>query len=76
MENLARELWLCFVGRVLAPQTRAALLDADHICQRLAGWAQQFAGTQLQGFFKPCAYLESCARQGRKLSAGKNASKL
>jgi enoyl-CoA hydratase/3-hydroxyacyl-CoA dehydrogenase len=47
---------------------------ADYICKRLAGWAQQFSGTPLAGFFKPCAYLEASARQGTKLSAGKGAA--
>ncbi|EFN52227.1 hypothetical protein CHLNCDRAFT_59763 [Chlorella variabilis] len=52
----------------------ADLVGADYICQRLAGWAKQFSGTALQGFFKPSAYLERCARQGTKLSAGKGAA--
>lgn len=58
----------------LLPTCRAA---ADHICKRLDGWAQQFRGTSLEGFFKPCAYLQACARSGTKLSAGKpSASRL
>ncbi|KAL4446209.1 hypothetical protein ABPG77_003016 [Micractinium sp. CCAP 211/92] len=55
----------------------ADLVGADHICKRLDGWAQQFRGTPLEGFFKPCSYLQACARSGTKLSAGKpSASRL
>ncbi|KAI3432440.1 hypothetical protein D9Q98_003993 [Chlorella vulgaris] len=52
----------------------ADLVGADYICKRLSGWAQQFSGSPLAGFFKPCAYLEASARQGTKLSAGKGAA--
>jgi enoyl-CoA hydratase/3-hydroxyacyl-CoA dehydrogenase len=51
-----------------------ALVPADYICKRLAAWAQQFGGTPLAGFFKPCSYLEAAARSGTKLSAGKGAA--
>ena len=47
---------------------------AEYIRGRLAAWAQQFAAAGLEGFFKPSAYLEACARSGAKLSAGKNAA--
>lgn len=60
-----------------APRSRRPPVAAEHIRARLAGWAQQFEGSGLDGFFKPCAYLEACARSGTKLSAGKpSASKL
>ena len=52
----------------------ACLPPAEHIRQRLEGWAQQFRGTPLEGFFKPCGYLSSCARQGAKLSVGRGAA--
>jgi enoyl-CoA hydratase/3-hydroxyacyl-CoA dehydrogenase len=52
----------------------ADLMGAEYIRGRLAAWAQQFAAAGLDGFFKPSAYLESCARSGAKLSAGKNAA--
>lgn len=45
----------------------------EHIRARLAGWAAQFEGSGLAGFFRPCAYLEDCARRGAKLSAGRAA---
>lgn len=59
------------------PPARTSLppppLLPEHIRARLAGWAAQFEGSGLAGFFRPCAYLEDCARRGAKLSAGRAA---
>ena len=49
------------------------LVGAGHIVQRLNEWAVQFDSVGLGGFFKPCAYLERAAREGRKLEAGVDA---
>lgn len=55
----------------------SAHMSAEYIRGRLAAWAQQFAAAGLDGFFKPSAFLEACARSGAKLSAGKkSASKM
>lgn len=63
--------------RSVPPPVFPPFPPADYICKRLAAWAQQFGGTPLAGFFKPCAYLEAAARAGTKLSAGKaSASRL
>ena len=45
-------------------------MSAEYICKRLSEWATQFQGAGYAGFFKPCAYLQAAARQGRRLSAG------
>lgn len=48
----------------------ADLVGAAHIVRRLNEWAAQFKSAGLEGFFKPCAYLEKAAREGTKLEAG------
>lgn len=52
----------------------ADLVGAGYIAKRLEGWAEQFEGVGLGGFFKPCAYLVESAKQGRKLEAGVGSS--
>ncbi len=49
----------------------ADLVGAERIRARLAGWAAQFEPVGLGGFFKPCAYLERAAAEGRKLGEGR-----
>ena len=48
----------------------ADLVGPKHVAARLAGWAQQFAGAGLGGFFRPCEYLAKAAAEGTALSAG------
>lgn len=40
------------------------------MADRLAGWAEQFKGAGLDGFFRPCEYLANAAAKGTALSAG------
>lgn len=51
----------------------ADLVGADYIVKRLQAWESQFDAVGLSGFFKPCAYLERAAREGRKLEGGMDA---
>jgi enoyl-CoA hydratase/3-hydroxyacyl-CoA dehydrogenase len=48
----------------------ADLVGAGYIVKRLQAWEKQFDAVGLGGFFKPCAYLERVAREGKKLEAG------
>ena len=48
----------------------ADLVGPKHVAARLEGWAKQFEGAGLAGFFKPCAYLAAAAKNGTQLSAG------
>ena len=48
----------------------ADLVGPKHVCDRLNGWAKQFEGAGLAGFFKPCDYLAAAAKNGTALSAG------
>lgn len=47
-----------FASAPCPPSSPPLLPATDYICKRLDGWAQQFAGAGLEGFFKPCAYLQ------------------
>jgi hypothetical protein len=46
------------------------------VAARLEGWAKQFEGAGLSGFFKPCQYLADAAANGTQLEAGIRSSKL
>ena len=48
----------------------ADLVGPKHVAARLEGWAKQFEGAGLAGFFKPCDYLAAAAKNGTQLSAG------
>ena len=48
----------------------ADLVGPKHVAARLAGWAEQFKGAGLDGFFRPCEYLAKAAAEGTALSAG------
>lgn len=58
------------------PRSQTLPSPTEYIRARLAGWAAQLAPAHLEGFFKPCAYLDDCARRGAKLSSGRAASKM
>jgi len=48
----------------------ADLVGVKHVAQRLNQWAEQFKFAGLEGFFKPCPYLQGAADSGSQLSAG------
>lgn len=48
----------------------ADLTGVKHVAARLEGWAKQYEGAGLAGFFKPCEYLATAAKEGRALGAG------
>ena len=48
----------------------ADLVGPKYVADRLEGWAKQFEGAGLAGFFKPCDYLAAAAKNGTQLSAG------
>ena len=48
----------------------ADLVGVKHVAQRLSQWAEQFKFAGLEGFFKPCPYLQDAADSGSQLSAG------
>ena len=54
----------------------ADLCGASYIVKRLHEWSRLFESHGLAGFFKPCEYLEAAARNGTKLEAGVNSSRL
>ena len=55
------------------PVKMADLRGAAAVRDRLAGFAALVAPIGLAGFFKPCEYLEGCARAGVTLAAGRQA---
>lgn len=48
----------------------ADLVGANYICKRLEEWSKAFESKGLDGFFKPCQYLQAAAKSGTKLQAG------
>lgn len=47
---------------------------SKHFAHAAQAWEQQFSSAGLDGFFKPCAYLEEHAASGQDLSAGVSAT--